>query len=180
MLCDCGAPVRGPVCQRGHRVVLTEAKAAGSEHSKWDDMDSDTLRNHIAKYKAMGDKGPAVPMLRATQALARKLAVREDWAAWDAEHKHGKFVGMKAGPFISSTPSPEHQKDSPGRGPTGKLRNFHAMSDAKLHATIQALIVHGEDEKAMQAAHDELASRGGSAPVVKASAPVKVKQMEVF
>lgn len=140
---------------------LFEAKAAGAEHTKWDDMDSATLRKRIAKFKAMGDKAPAQALIRANQALARKLAMqnarveapadlatvlRESWEEFDAARKAGKFGPIKTGPM------PGSWKDSPGRGPTGKMRNFNAMSEAKLSTTLKALALHGEDPQAHLAA----------------------------
>lgn len=131
---------------------LGEAKAEGAQTTKWDRMEEDELRKHIAKFRTMGEEAPAVPMLRATQALARKLALKESWEQWDLHRKLGGYSGMKSGPWGDG-------KDSPGRGPTGKLRNFKSMSDSKLHATVGALQIHGEDHEAHEAAQTEWAKR---------------------
>jgi hypothetical protein len=92
------------------------------------------------------------------------LKTQESWAEWDAEHHYGgKFYGMKAGPMPKKTkagaPAWGAGLDSPGRGPTGGLRNFKAMSDAKLSDTVDALNVHGEDKVAQLAAITELHAR---------------------
>lgn len=73
--------------------------------------------------------------------------LEESWAEFDAQrHKQAWHGLVKAGPM------PGSYKDSPGRGPTGKLRNFMTMSPVKLSATLDALAVHGEDHEAHFAA----------------------------
>lgn len=48
---------------------------------------------------------------------------------------------------------------SPGRGPTGKLRNFQAMSLGKLHGAIADLENYGKDPAALEAAKMALAAK---------------------
>jgi hypothetical protein len=76
------------------------------------------------------------------------VELQETWADWDTKrHTEPWGKGMKSGPMPHSP-----FKDSPGRGPTGKLRNFNSMSPTKLGHTLEALMVHGEDHEAHQAA----------------------------
>jgi peptidoglycan hydrolase-like protein with peptidoglycan-binding domain len=49
--------------------------------------------------------------------------------------------------------------NSPGRGPTGKMRNFKAMSVGKLKAVVQQLQSYGKDPDALAAAQAVLASK---------------------
>lgn len=46
--------------------------------------------------------------------------------------------------------------DSPGRGPSGKKRNFGAMGREKLERTIADLEEYGKDPEALAAARAEL------------------------
>jgi hypothetical protein len=75
--------------------------------------------------------------------------LEETWEDYNHQKGHMPWgKGMKEGPFQKG-----HKFiTSPGRGPTGKLRNFDSMSGPKLAATLQALAVHGEDHEAHQAA----------------------------
>lgn len=46
-----------------------------------------------------------------------------------------------------------------GRGPTGRLRNFRAMSDAKLLAALEAVQAEANDPEALQALEAEASAR---------------------
>jgi hypothetical protein len=85
--------------------------------------------------------------------LARTLA--ETWQEFDDMRKAGHFGAIKAGP------QPGSMMTSPGRGPSGKLRNFGAMSEEKLMHTLNALRVHGEDPEAHLAAMGAAAGKLG-------------------
>lgn len=73
---------------------------------------------------------------------------------------------------VTVTSGPESQgslSDSPGRGPTGKLRNFKAMSPAKLKKTIADLEQHGGDQEALDAAKAVADSKAAGTPKAAAA-----------
>lgn len=59
----------------------------------------------------------------------------------------------------NKTAGPDDLHNSPGRGPTGKLRNFKAMSVGKLKAVVSQLQSYGKDQEALAAAQAALAKK---------------------
>lgn len=55
----------------------------------------------------------------------------------------------------------EAATSSSGRGPTGRLRNFAQMAEAKLAATLAAVEAEADDEEAIDAVRAEIARREG-------------------
>lgn len=92
-ICECGAPAKGPVCQRGHR--LQEAKATGEKPTKYDSMSKDDLAEAIKKLKGNPDAS-GVEVAKANQAWARRFAGSQLEEAmhgrWVAGHKRGKAL----------------------------------------------------------------------------------------
>lgn len=123
--CNARALREAPVCPRGHRM----AEAHVLMHAL---VASRTFERDVALLLA---------------------ALEETWEQYDEQRGHMPWgKGMKEGPFMRHHLHGSHLITSPGRGPSGKLRNFDSMSGPKLAATLQALAVHGEDHEAHQAA----------------------------
>lgn len=121
---SCGAQAlrEASVCPRGHRLA-----------------DARVLMHALIRARRFD---------RDLELLLRECPeLRETWAQYDAmRHTAGWGKHVKDGPM------PGKPVLSPGRGPSGKLRNFDAMSGQKLAHTLNALAVHGEDPEAHHAA----------------------------
>lgn len=73
----------------------------------------------------------------------------------------GNFNGATMeGRAESSSWAAEHPHLCTGRGPSGRLRNFRAMSDVKLRGVMSAVWNEDNDPEAISAAHTEMGSRG--------------------
>jgi hypothetical protein len=74
------------------------------------------------------------------------------------------MTGPLAGIFSAHVAATDRNagRTSPGRGPTGRLRNFRSMSDSKLRKVMEDVTKHGKDREAMQAVYDEGVRRGWS------------------
>jgi peptidoglycan hydrolase-like protein with peptidoglycan-binding domain/ssDNA-binding Zn-finger/Zn-ribbon topoisomerase 1 len=93
--------------------------------------------------------------------LGDVLAGKKEWPAGKAKpkaskpksHNVGDVAGWSAAAQLSKSGSGGggDLAGSPGRGPTGKLRNFKAMSPAKLKKTIADLESFGGDPEALSA-----------------------------
>lgn len=104
-----------------------------------------------------------------TQRLAEMLtASGEDTSLWSAEDRDAEGVTQHSNRTVTSatgiSPTREEAADDPvayfGRGPTGRLRNFRAMSDAKLIETYRQVAYENNDSEALTGIRAEAASRG--------------------
>ncbi|MET0604395.1 MAG: peptidoglycan-binding protein [Baekduia sp.] len=81
-------------------------------------------------------------------------SVKAKVAAAAAKHGSPSVQTDHIAPSADATPGTDDDADlsgSPGRGPSGKLRNFKAMSGTKLKKTIADLTAFGKDAEALEA-----------------------------
>lgn len=107
-------------------------------------------------------------------------SVKAKVAAATAKHGSPDVQTGHISPSADATSGDETAPDltgSPGRGPTGKLRNFKAMSGTKLKKTIADLTAFGKDDEALAAVKAVAKEKGvawaepdAPAPKAKASA----------
>lgn len=83
-----------------------------------------------------------------TTGMMARVAAQYD----DAPASTKKLITSAAAAPPAPPPQALPHIGSPGRGPSGKVRNFDAMSDDKLKGVIRDLINHGKDRDAMMAA----------------------------
>lgn len=141
--CGASAPADADACPRGH--ALAGAK------------------------KLMHAMVESEVFLRDVELLLREcVELKETWEEFDAMRSSGHW-----GKNVKSGPMPGTWQDSPGRGPTGKLRNFMSMSAPKLAATLDALKVHGEDHEAHMAAIHAAGTKLGMQVRAKSNVPEK-------
>jgi hypothetical protein len=89
-------------------------------------------------------------------------------------------VIVPSGAYSADVPSQEpnvatplvHLADSPGRGPSGKLRNFQSMGADKLAGVVKDLEAYGKDPEALAAAQAAHAQKT-NVPAVEPPAPLK-------
>jgi hypothetical protein len=94
--------------------------------------------------------------------------IGEKWGGpWETIRPH--LVGLVGGREGRATPS-IGDPASPGRGPSGKLRNFKAMSETKLAGVITDLHAYGQDPEALNAAQIAAAAKGLDDPLAGAPA----------
>lgn len=141
--CGASAPADADACPRGHAL-------AGAR-------------------KLMHAMTESEAFLRDVELLLREcVELKETWEEFDAMRNSGHW-----GKNVKSGPMPGTWQDSPGRGPTGKLRNFTSMSAPKLAATLDALKVHGEDHEAHMAAIHAAGTKLGMQVRAKSNVPEK-------